>query len=711
MERAKWPFSPFHPFVVDSSPAPLHDKYQLIIFNTENILLSVLLISSASNGRLRQPLVHKIELEGWMKYTSLILPIVLPLIVLSLLFTTLETKASPSATFTVNSTVDAVDVNPGNGVCETAVANQCTLRAAVMEANALNGQDTVNLPANTYNLALSGQEEDGSAVGDLDITDSLIILGEGAVTTIIDGADLDRIFHITGTTNINVVISGLTMQNAGFDFSSAALEPHGGGIYNALPGATLVISDSILLNNQAFGSSFSGLGGAIHNVGTLQISNTDILTNSSPGGHGVYNSGNLSITGGEMAYNSINGGGPGGTIYNTGALQVNGSSFHHNYSYFGGAVHNGASGNATLENINVFSNTVYLDGGGIFNFGGITLTSSTIYENSSNSSSGGGIYNFQGSLVITDSSILTNKAEVGFATGGGIYLRDGSIEITNSTVYSNGAETGGGLYAAGGVVTITATSIRYNQANSGAGIGLYGSSKLALQGSTVAYNEAVSVGGGLLIDTNAFAVMTSSAVHHNSAESGGGVANYGQLAGTNLTVSSNTAVQEGGGILHNVLIGSSPYSVLLTNATLADNNAPAGGGIFILSLADISVTNTIIANNGSENCNLPLANTNHSLEDSNECGLVNSGDLANADPLLGALQNNGGNTVTHLMQLGSPAIDAGDDTSCPVTDQRGETRPLDGDNDHTAVCDIGAVELRNEVDTTQYLYLPLLVKP
>jgi len=52
-------------------------------------------------------------------------------------------------TFTVNSTADTGDNNPGNGVCSTGGtitggAVQCTLRAAIDEANAVAGLDTIN---------------------------------------------------------------------------------------------------------------------------------------------------------------------------------------------------------------------------------------------------------------------------------------------------------------------------------------------------------------------------------------------------------------------------------------------------------------------------------------------------------------------------------------------------------------------------------------
>jgi len=78
------------------------------------------------------------------------------------------------------------------------------------------------------------------------------------------------------------------------------------------------------------------------------------------------------------------------------------------------------------------------------------------------------------------------------------------------------------------------------------------------------------------------------------------------------------------------------------------------------------------------------------------------------DPLLGPLQNNGGLTLTHALLPGSPAIDTGSPTVCPLFDQRGYNRPLDGNGDGIPICDIGPYEYFSS--NPIFIYLPLMYR-
>jgi hypothetical protein len=90
----------------------------------------------------------------------------------------------------------------------------------------------------------------------------------------------------------------------------------------------------------------------------------------------------------------------------------------------------------------------------------------------------------------------------------------------------------------------------------------------------------------------------------------------------------------------------------------------------------------------------------YNLSSDNTCNLTGPGDLNNANPELGPLQNNGGTTQTMALPSGSPAIDAGNPSGCTdgkghllTTDQRGMPRP---DKEDTGGCDMGAYESQSD---------------
>lgn len=110
---------------------------------------------------------------------------------------------------------------------------------------------------------------------------------------------------------------------------------------------------------------------------------------------------------------------------------------------------------------------------------------------------------------------------------------------------------------------------------------------------------------------------------------------------------------------------------------------------------------SIVANTESPTCtvlDLPTAGflSAYSLFTDLGCQPASDTNITNSDPLLLELADNGGPTPTHALHSDSAAIDAGGD-ECEPTDQRGVSRPQDGDGDGEASCDIGAYEYEREV--------------
>jgi hypothetical protein len=197
-------------------------------------------------------------------------------------------------------------------------------------------------------------------------------------------------------------------------------------------------------------------------------------------------------------------------------------------------------------------------------------------------------------------------------------------------------------------------------------------------------------GGGFYIDYGSL-ILNSCTVKGNSSEEegGGGIQNYsGRLNFTNTTISGNSAHSYGGGLRNNL-----DGNATLTNCTISNNTAGSEGGGIHNNHSTCTALNTIIANNSAgtsgDNCGGTdpyLTSDGHNIENANTCRLSGTGDMPNTDPIIAPLADNGGTTETHALLVGSPAIDAGDNTACPSTDQRGRIRPFG------SACDIGAYE-------------------
>ena len=159
-----------------------------------------------------------------------------------------------------------------------------------------------------------------------------------------------------------------------------------------------------------------------------------------------------------------------------------------------GSVFNVFRGTVTISDLTV-TNGTGLVGGGIVNFGTLTLNSSTVSDNSA-SGFGGGIDN-DGTLTVNSSTVSGNKV-TGISTfGGGIYAASGATTtINSSTVSGNTAGNfGGGIVNAAGTMTLNSSTVSGNSATGGGGIASTG--PLTINSSTVSGNSATGDGGGI----------------------------------------------------------------------------------------------------------------------------------------------------------------------------------------------------------------------
>ncbi len=589
-------------------------------------------------------------------------------------------RAHAAGPFTVNDLGDADQAIPGDPVCETAPGNNiCTLRAAIEEANFFPGADTINITV-TGTIVLTNTLPS--------ISQDLTINGPGATNLTISGANSYLVLQVNG---VNLTLSGVTIANGN--------SGSGGGIFNFL--GTVNISGTTFNNNRA--PSFNG--GGIYSVnGTLNITNSIFYSNTVSGsGGGIYSNGTIvNLTNSSIYSNTASS--TGGGIYQTGgALFITNSAIYSNTSpSTGGAIYLNSSV-LNLAGGSVYSNTASSDGGGIYlNSSALFLTSSSVYSNTAIFANGGAIYNNNGTLFVTNSAITSNVAISSTRSnglGGGIY-NYGFLSIGNSTLSNNSAGSlGGAIYVITSTATITNSTFSGNNAGAGFGGGIIlGTSAMQLDSTTLYGNSASAAGA---ISNFGILTITNSTVYSNTGTNGaGGIMNVGILTMTNSTITGNRAVSGPGGGIANGFFPCFDCVITVTNSTIASNSANTGGGIANDIGVTMTLTNTIVANNSAgtgANCSGTITDGGKNLQwnPSSSCGFA----LAAGDPKLAPLGNYGGPTKTMALFLGSKAIDAGDDSACPPTDQRGVTRW------QGAHCDIGAFE------GTEYpLYLPIILK-
>lgn len=581
--------------------------------------------------------------------------------------TTSLVNAAPDTTLIVNETNDELN---NDSDCSLREAIRATnLNTAVGGCPATSATDTIQLTSGaTYTLTIDSNNNDAdtddtSVTGDLDILQDLKVKTNSTGRAIIKGKLLWKERLVEIAPNINVTFTRIEFRNGN------ATNGLGGGGLGIGTGANVSLSGSVVADNDAEGN-----GGGILNNGNLTIANSTISGNQSAkhngGGGGIYSAPNTSLT--------INN----GTISN-----------------------NESEGDGSGDNDG---------GGGIFaNDANMTITDSTIDSNNvkGDRDSGGGIYEFGNNSVttITGSSIINNTGgqDIGLDNneGAGIFAH-GNLTINRTLIAGNQAKSiGDGAGAHVGGALITNSIIRDNTTGAGNGGGIFISADSQIFNTTISGNHSKGGVAGLIGD-------------------GGGIyISLGDVLLQNVTVSGNKADRGGGGIAIQSLSHLDLLNVTVTNNTSNNDltSGGQGGGLFMdfsIGAPTVMMRNSILSGNieggvgTHDDCEGTVtADPFNIVHVTDGCTFINSSNVVRDDPKLAALADNGGFTAgdgsgeavkTNALQSGSPAIDAGGaaflcsdlDGFSIATDERGANfpRPIDGDNDGTPHCDMGAFE-------------------
>lgn len=571
----------------------------------------------------------------------------------------LSFSAASAATFSVNTTADTQDALAGNGICADA-NGQCSFRAAISEANALAGDDTINLPSGQYTQTLVAATENNNAGGDWDIKSNITINGTGSATTILQaaatvGTATERVLDfISGTSILNKV----TVRNGRFTGADlGGSNTAGAGLRNQ---GTLTLNFVVVRDNRQYADGAGGtMSGGVHNAGpAITVNDSTITANQC--------SNSLSNCRGGGMYSSAA----------SATVTIRRSTFSANSASYTGA----------------------FSGGGIGAGFGATSSDNTIN--------------------VSDSSFTNNSASGSTSSGIGFEISfptgTWSVSVTNSKFNNNQALSptsgaGGGVYVTGYLSTLNLifdrVTVDGNTSNStGGGMVLLadrGAVNCTISNSSITNNTATNVGGGMLAGNQSTAPESTFTLNL-----------------LNTTVSGNSSASSGGG-LHAFRPGSGNtamvninFSTFTNNTADADNNGTGDGGGISANVASneatINMKNSVVANNSDLGGQAPdifrTINTggyNHIKNTTGGIFTAGTGDATGADPTLTPLALNGGVTLNRLPDAGSPVKDTipmgtngcGDVTA---TDQRGVARPSGGSCDKGAT-ERGLIILTNEV--------------
>ena len=328
-------------------------------------------------------------------------------------------------------------------------------------------------------------------------------------------------------------------------------------------------------NNPSGSAGDEGNGGAILNFGALTVSNCTLAANSATANaaNGYYDFG--------------------GAIFNdNGTLAVTGSTLSDNTAVNGGGI--SEFGTVTVTDCTLSGNMGTQVGGGITVAGTVNLTDCTLTGNSA-SDVGGGVFFFSGTLTVSGSRLSSNIASDGFGNGigGGIYS-NGTLAVSGSTLSDNFAGFGGGgiWNDFASTATVSGSTLSGNSAGVlGGGICNVSYTAMTVSGSTLFGNSAISSGAIFNFAYGVLTVSGSTVSGNSDVDDSGGIRNDGMLTVSDSTLSGNTSVYGGGAIFNN------DGTLAVTDSTLSNNTGGYYGAGGILNIGAATVTGSTISDN------------------------------------------------------------------------------------------------------------------
>ena len=560
-------------------------------------------------------------------------------LLLTVLFLLPDRVSRAAATFTVNSLADTPDAVPGNGICADA-GGLCTLRAALQEANAFAGDDTINFSvAGTLNLT-----------GALpDITSNININGPGSSSLTVR-RDTGGDYRIFFTNNRTVLITGMTITNGKTpDGAAGSGQPGGSGGGISQAGGQLTLNDVIITGNRTGNGATinnnntagrGGSGGGIDGSGVLIITDSKITNNIAGNGAAGFFAGS--------------GGFGGGIIFSGSTLIMANVDVTGNRTGDAGTTTSGAMGGNGGE-----GGGMYITVTNMARLTGVNINNN-IAGNGDDGGDGGGLVFVSGQLTMTDCNVKNNSSGEGgtkFASQGGIgggFLNFGQVTMSNCLISGNSTKA-------------TAT---HDGSDGGPGAGIFTQNVMSITNSTISGNHASPEGGrgGGIVNSADALTLVNVTITNNTGDSSSVVHSGQGLANTNKAIVRNTIIAGNGtpGTPDVTGIFTSQGHNLIGRATTGGN----GGG-------NADQTGFTDGVNGDK------------------VGTVASP----IDPLLGTLGDNGGPTATHKPLAGSPALDTGNNVLAIdaggftlTHDQRGAGRFANSAGPGTGTVDMGAFE-------------------